>query len=182
MLKFEKCNFGFTLSEVLITLVLLGILAVIVIPSSFNNFIHKKQQTQIKKAILVYENVIKSLANETRGTDMTALEAQKGENCTNLDKIISIKEQDTDNACKIKMDNGLWWDFSSLDKTIVSFEKDDLTDENAKATDNYKAFYFVTDYDEGKLQILNMAHNNNDNDDGEPSYQQNCTKIYDFIK
>ena len=167
---------GFTLAEAVIILVLLGVIAVIVLPNSFHNYIHKKQQTQIKKAIAVYENVIKSFSSQTRGTSMEALESKKGNDCSGIEKIVSIKKYDDDDGCIILMDNGLWWDFKDLSNTLVSFEREDLTAENANAQDTYKAFNFVTAYENGKLQILNPAYDVEDS-----AYYKACKKIYNFV-
>ena len=62
---------GFTLAETLITVVILGILAVILVPNLIKNQVENANRTKVKKAMAVYEKAINYviIENDIRSTE-----------------------------------------------------------------------------------------------------------------
>jgi len=66
------CNsYGFTLAETLITVVILGIVAVIVVPNLINRQVENANRTKVKKAMAAYEKAINYIIieNDIRTTE-----------------------------------------------------------------------------------------------------------------
>ena len=173
---------GFTVAEVTITLVILGIIACITIPSAYSRYLDSKQRTQIKKAISTHSQLLQGLQIDSKAMNMNALITAAGAgqngNCEGLRQRLKVKETDAANSCIIKAPSGLWYDYSNLSQTIVAFKRGDLLGNIASAANDNRAFYFVADFDERKnLHVLNPAFTVANTD-----YYRACEKVYNFIK
>ena len=140
---------GFTLAETLITLVILGVVAAIVVSSILNPSSEKQNKVKIRKALASYEKLVQKVSIEYGLMSNSALNnwANNDGQCTNGKQHFKIAETDNDFPCIFKTHDGLWWNIRFLDQTIVAFKKDDATLYNGISRfSGYKAFMFVTEF------------------------------------
>ena len=164
-------KFGFTLAEVLISLVILGIVAAITIPATISKSTNRANKIKIKKALSVYDNVINKIIIENNlprsQSDLTNFINGNDNLCSRASTYFKIIELETPgNDCRFRASDGLWWDVTDISNTIVAFEKTDLNHVTANGAE-YKAFKLVTRFDpQGSIRI---------NDSGFSNYKYNVT-------
>ena len=153
---------GFTLSETLITVVILGVVAALTVPALVRQQTLKANRVKIKKAFANYETAVNKMIIENNlGRSTTALNnyVKNDENCSNAYKYFKAVEKD---GCRFMTSDKLWWDVGekgSMSKTMVAFKKEDLTVPNGTSNTNYKAFYFSTDFDnKGSLRVMDLNY------------------------
>lgn len=154
---FDSFKKAFTLAEIISVVVILGLVAALVIPSTIKNATEKQRKVKIKKAMATYNTALEVYYLNGFG-DFWAKEQEipfdnnYEQNFNNLynkyiDAFISnfnTSEVDTQNHL-IKTKDGLWWnllDDPEFFKIVVAFKKEDATEDAARAGD-YRAFYFT---------------------------------------
>lgn len=165
LMKFQKN--AFTMSEALITLSIIGVIAAITIPSIINNHKANINRTRLKKASEVYSNVIVMMTSENNiKANVNSLDAWGSKNaCDNVRQYFKIV-QTGGTGCQFKTSDGVWWSFGkdstgkengTLSKPIIAFKMGDLATAKAGADNNYDAFYFVTQFDANKkARVLDL--------------------------
>ena len=70
MINFDKKQ-GFTLAEVMIVLVVLGIVAILTVPSVVKKYFEAQERTKIKKSMAAYDTAINKMVieNDRRSED-----------------------------------------------------------------------------------------------------------------
>ena len=169
--KFFNNKKGFTLTETLIVIAALGIIALITLPSVMQRFQEAMIRAKIKRAMSIYDNAVSKMAveNDLKNTD--ALKAwASAEYCDNAVKYF-YKPTNKD-ACTFITADGIWWDISDITEPIVSVSRNELYYAKTNGTNGKKSFKFETSYDEdlGSLRINDLAF--------EKHRSLNTTKVY----
>ena len=194
----RKC---FTLAETMVTLAILGVVAVLTVPSLVNKGIESTKRTKIKKAMETYETVLNKIVSENnlRTTSElttwanwygdTTAEKQNNRRCFRVKKYFKISENHTiysgttgytnANNCKFKTSDGLWWNVQSITKPYVSFKKEDLTAAKANDANTNIAFNMIGSFDnKSRLRINDLDYETLNND----TYAAYLRKLYRYIK
>ena len=174
---------GFTLAEVLITLTILGIVAMLVVPGLTKNGQTKAKRVKIKKAISVYESVINSIIIENnlpRNTSSLDSFIKNDDECSNAYKYFKTVKK---NGCQFQTPDGLWWDVgtnATISAPIVTFKEKNLTASDSFSHKDYKAFFFITKFDNNaaaRILDLNYAY-----EIGDIIYVLYTTKVRAFLE
>ena len=146
---------GFTLAEILIVLVVLGIVSMIVIPPVMRKYQESIARTKVKKAMIIYDRLFAKMTIENDLKTMSALKTWAEPNgCSNARTYFKIAKNSSDNdGCKFKTSDNIWWDISSIDKPIISFKEGDLNSTEADKENSNKAFYLVASYDINRAAV-----------------------------
>lgn len=177
---------AFTMAETLIVVIVLGIIAMMVIPGLVIKQRESINRSKVRKAMAFYEFVINRIVIENDLKSIEALRnyANSEENCVNSNKYFKISQGE---GCTFKTTDGLWWNIQEIDRTIISLKEinenkqgNTLAETIAKAnnTENYDAFVLVTTMDNhGAFRINDLAWEKT-NDTGMSNV---VAKLYDFM-
>ena len=142
---------GFTLSETLIVLVVLGLVAAITVPNVFRRYQESLARTKIKKSMSIYDYLIQKIAIENDIKSESALKqwANPDGQCTNSRKYFDIAEGE---GCTFMTKDKIYLNISDITHIIVSvrrFESAGVNLAKRKADDNMDetTFYLVTKWD-----------------------------------
>lgn len=143
------------------TLTILGIVAAIVVPglAKFNS--ERANKTKIKKALSSFSQLINSVKIENGFTSLAEIDkwANDDGQCSNIVSRFKIVERKADNACQFRTTDGLWWNVSTLSKTVVSFDENKLYYYNGISLFHEKTFAFTVEIDEnGSLRIYDLGY------------------------
>ena len=127
MIKNKKT--AFTLAETLVTVVILGIVAAILVQNLINRQVENANRTKVKKAMAAYEKAINFiiLENDIKSTEELK-EFGEEENCK-FSKSYFKTVQDGANDCIFKTADRVWWDITDLTNPLISL-KDEITSSN----------------------------------------------------
>ena len=179
---------GFTLAEVLIVLAVLGIVAILTIPSVLKKYQESQARMKIKKSMAAYDTAINKMVieNDLRG-ESALRDWANSNNCENSTEYFKKVERD---GCIFKTADGVWWDISDIMNPIISFDKIDNNVEGKTSADkrdeaddmNYKkTFAFVANFDNnGSLRVNDLAFEKTNSYD-ENNSDDNMIKLYSFI-
>ena len=159
----NKFKNAFTMAEALSVLILLGVVAAITIPATVNRMTVNQNRAKLKKALATYDSAVRLIVSENRIKNKQRLDDYiSANNCQNIYRYFKAVES---NGCQFKTTDGVWWDVgteangASMSKTLVSFNRRDLTQNNAFNKTEYKAFYFVSDFDTNhSLRIMDLGY------------------------
>ena len=120
---------AFTLMETLVTVVILGIVAAILVPNLINRQVENANRTKVKKAMAVYEKAINYIIieNDIKSTEELK-EFGEEENCK-FSKAYFKTVQNGANDCIFKTADRVWWDITDLSNPLISL-KDEITVSN----------------------------------------------------
>ena len=167
MKNFKK---GFTIAEVIVTLVLIGIVAAISIPSIYINHQKRVDRTRIKNAIVTFDSLIREVDISLGRASTTTNIKNKltNNNCENLPNYMTIVYN---KGCIVSTPDGTWWDFTNgnikgetvnatvkrcaIRVRVAANEKDLGTILNPSVDYSNGAYLFAIKTNEG-LQINNM--------------------------
>ncbi len=171
-----KRKAAFTLAETLITLTVIGIIAMITVPAIISKHNESANRTKIKKAMSVYDTAVNKMVIENGIKNNEALVSTAGNadnNCAGSSPYFKISQG---SGCEFKTSDGLWWNIEDITHPIVAFKQADLTAEKA-AGDNKDAFYFVGRIDEatGILRVNDYTAESETN-------KEYLGKLYNFVK
>ena len=110
---------GFTLTEVLITLVILGSVSAILVQNLINRQVENANRAKVKKAMAAYEKAINFiiLENDIKSTEELR-EFGEEENCK-FSKAYFKTVQDGNNNCFFKTADRVWWNITDLTNPIL---------------------------------------------------------------
>ncbi|MBQ7450240.1 prepilin-type N-terminal cleavage/methylation domain-containing protein [bacterium] len=164
---------AFTLAETMLTVVILGIIAAIILPNAIMNATQKSYKTKLKKALYVYDTAVQKIIIENDVNSLNSLMSLNDDDCSETSRFFK-KKQGT--GCVFETFDGLWWNISNIEKAYVAFERKNLTEEAAASTDN-SAFYFLTIYNnEGNSFSTNNLELEEDEDN-----RDYMRKLYTFV-
>ena len=146
---------AFTLAEIIVVIVILGLTAAIVLPPLVRKQIENAKRVKLKRIMEVYDYVLKKITvdNSIRG-DRELNDFASENDCENVQKYFKIVEG---SGCRFKTADGVWWDISDIQNVIVGFSEDDLTHKMAKSDSN-RAFYLLSWFDQnGSLRVDDLA-------------------------
>ena len=160
---------AFTLAETLITVVILGIVAAILVPNLINRQVENANRTKVKKAMAAYENIMSTIIIENdfgaNANEIDNWAKEENNTCSKAAAYFKISETANKNSkCQFKTSDGLWWDIGKngkLTKAIVAFKKADLTSAKTMNEGTFDAFYFITFFDDNNTaRIIDMGYAN----------------------
>ena len=124
-----KKKLAFTLSETMIVVVVLGIIATLTIPALINKNKESVAKTKVKKAMAAYESALNKMIieNDLKSDDTLTTWANATANCGNPSNYFK-KVQDV-NGCIFKTSDGIWWNISDIERPVISFKE--ITSQNA---------------------------------------------------
>ena len=163
MNKFRKN--AFTLMETLVTLVILGIVAAILVPNLINRQVQNANRTKVKKAMAAYEKAINFiiLENDIKSTEELK-EFGEEENCK-FSKAYFKTVQDGANDCIFKTADRVWWDITDLTNPILILKDSQLNKTTtelqtlAKDISDKTVFALVGRFDDlGTLRVNDNAY------------------------
>jgi len=138
-------SYGFTLSEATTVLIILGIIAVLTIPSLINRQKEIADRAKIKKAWEIYDSVISTMRADHPMMSKEAFTAWANQpNCPNTVSYFKTVNVDANNGCVFKTPDGVWFDISDVMHPTIT-----LDGNNNKTDDN--TFTFVVSYDPNNL-------------------------------
>ena len=156
---------AFTLAELLSVLIILGVVAMITIPSTVNRVNKRANRTKLQKAMAAYDSVINKIVVEHNIRSLALLNQfdNAETRCSNIKNYFKVVEERSGNhPCEFKTADGVWWNVGegvNLSKIIVAFKDTDLTVSNAVDETNEKAFYLQADFDRnGSPRVLDHAY------------------------
>ena len=176
---------AFTLAETLITLTILGVVAAITVPSLINKYSEAANRTKVKKAMAAYEKALNQMIieNDIKGT-ITAVQGFAVGNCDETSKYFKTIETITNNKCRFKTADRVWWDITDIEHPIIMLNDDYKTSELdtaetglkalAKSGDNKEVFGMVGTIEDGIVRI-------NDKGVAEGDDAKILNKTYAFI-
>ena len=128
-MKIENRHSAFTLAETLVTVVILGIVAAIVVPNLINRQVENANRTKVRKAMASYEKAINFiiLENDIKSTDELKAFGED-DNCASA-KAYFKTIQDGTNDCIFKTADRVWWNITDLTNPLISL-KDEITSSN----------------------------------------------------
>lgn len=109
-MKNEK---AFTLAEVLIVLSVLGVVAMLTVPSLVKNQTQKQNETRLKKAAANFEALTSNFVVENGITSSSQFNISTifGDNCKNAGNYFKIVDTINNDNCFFKTSDGLSWHF-----------------------------------------------------------------------
>ena len=181
---------AFTLSETMIVVVVLGIIATLTIPALVNKQKESVAKTKVRKAMSAYELAIQKMTIENDLKSVGALEewANPDRECEDTRQYFKTVEGE---GCIFKTSDGLWWNISDIMHPVISLKKmdweiegqtpDDIN-EKADNPDDYTAFYLVTTFNEeiGAFRTNDLEFERN-KDKKSQDYKR-VKKLYIFLK
>lgn len=172
MQKDKNIKKGFTLSETIIVLAVLGIIALFTIPSFYSSYKERVNKTKVAKAMVTFENFVpKFLKDNNVKNEVEALNQVWMNSCTPIFKQFKIKEiVDETNSCVFIGDEDLVWDFnmftvgnSTFLAAKISFPNNENIVINKQIATNFNnepvnSFLFYFTKQNGKLYINDPNH------------------------
>ena len=154
----KKLN-GFTLSETLIVVVVLGIIATLTIPALVNKNKESVAKTKVRKAMAAYESALNKMIieNDLKSDDtLTAWAGDAENNCANSTNYFKKVQGD---GCVFKTSDGIWWDISNIERPLIAFKDIDLTVTKANDPADKTAFVLVGRFgNDGSLRVDDLAY------------------------
>ena len=138
---------SFTLSELIIVITVIGIIAVLVVPQLIRRQMEIAKRTKLKKAMTVYDFMMNKMIIENDLKSNQDLE-NWCEPCSNSAQYFKITAADPDDTtgCRFKTSDGVWWDITNIQQPIVAFDLKNLDKDKALSADNTDAFSLVGHY------------------------------------
>ena len=186
-INFNRKTKGFTLAETLITLTILGVVAVITVPMLINKQMESANRTKLKKAMAAYEKALNQIIvdNDIKGS-ITAVEGFRlTDNCSGSRPYFKAIKEIAGNNCRFQTADKVWWDITNIEHPVISL-KDQITTQaesdaiKAKANNLEKdktSFVMVGEIKDGIVRINDMGalEGNDQNEDY-------LNKLYAFIE
>ena len=179
----KKDKNAFTMSETLIVIVVLGIIAMLTLPNVYKKYLESVKRLKIKKAMKVYDFAVTKMTIENDLKSSSALqEWASKDDCNNS---VSYFKTTKRSKCTFRTSDGLWWNIDDMVRPVISFNKitDDNLDSikaNARDLDNNSAFVMVTSTDNstGAFRVDDLEYEKE-----HPVYNSDklVEKLYDYI-
>ena len=158
-------KYAFTLTETLVTVVILGIVAAILVPNLINRQVENANRTKVKKAMAAYEKAINFiiLENDIKSTEELKEFGEDG-NCASA-KAYFKTVQDGKNDCIFKSADRVWWDITDLTNPIIILKDSQLNKSTtelqtlAKNVTDKTVFALIGRFDDlGTLRVNDNAY------------------------
>ena len=164
---------AFTLAEAMIVLVILGVIASITIPAVVRRQMEANNRAKIKKSMTVYDTGINKIVIENQLKSDRAVQDWAGVNCENSINYFKVnsfskKEDETDNLCRFRASDGVWWNISDILNPIIALKEDELDDDTLATTFTMSAAFDQN----GSLRV---------NDRGFAPNNLNIKKIWNYV-
>ena len=162
---FQQKSRAFTLAETLITVVILGIVAAILVPNLINRQVENANRTKVKKAMAAYEKAINFIILENDIKSTEELKEFGEEETCKFSKAYFKTVQDGKNDCIFKTADRVWWNITDLTNPIIIL-KDSQKDKSktelqtlAKDVNDKTVFSMVGRFDDlGTLRVNDNAY------------------------
>ena len=175
---------AFTLAEVLITVSMIGVVAVMTIPSIHYNYKKSEYRTKVKKAMVMYDSLLRRIYADnftTIKTDANLYTRVQSSNCATPAKYIKFIQR-PGNTCTFQTNDGIWIKLATDADTLwakVAMTQADLNDNNSddKEASYKKVVWFFAAFNDG-LHV-------NDQQAADAiggSANKALTNLYNFIK
>ena len=138
----KKLKNGFSLSENLTVLFVLGIIIALTIPKLISSRTERNNRLLVRKVIVDYQGILdREIARATGITSTAALNARirtSNGNCSVVTSQLNLRQNN--NNCIFTTEDGVQWDLSNPSDAIISIKNLQPTYANAQA-DNRTVFY-----------------------------------------
>ena len=162
---------AFTLSEAIIVLAILGIVAALVIPQVVRRHIEASNRAKIKKSMTVYDFLISKIVMENDLRSQELMQAWGSENnCANPKKYFKIAKVDDENPCKFQTNDKVWWDISDI-------LEPEITVEEPGGESNPLNFEAMYDPNIGNFRVNDLAYANT----ADKAKAVKIKKLYDYL-
>lgn len=176
-LNIKNSGKAFTMAETLVVVSMLGIVAMLTIPSLYFRHTQSLNRTKVKKSMSNYDSLIRRMKAEHKlsNEDIFNTWVRENANCGNTTQYF-IKNEG--NGCIFRTSDDVWWNITDINKPIIAFKHDDLTSANAEDLNSNTAFYFVNSFDNNnRVRINDIEYERQEESDN----IQILEKLYNFI-
>ena len=156
---------AFTLSETLMVVIVLGIVATLVIPSLLKRQVENVKRTKVKKAMASYESALSKMiiTNDLRSDIELTTWAGSVADCGNTTQYFKKSEGE---GCIFKTSDGVWWNIENIQRPIIYLRPTGITQSNkaeitqmANDFDNEDAYVMVGRFDDNRtLRVNDLAY------------------------
>ena len=165
-----------TMAEVLIVLSLLGVVAVITIPSAIIEHRKNVARVRVKRAMAYYEATFKKIVVDNNlMTDSkvdsvidTCVKKQK------YFKVVEIMDNPEPNDCVFRTAENFWWNVQDIKNPYVSMSQNGLNEES-------KRFQFSGHVKNGVIYINDLQYEKKLKDANKANKYDEIEKMYNFI-
>lgn len=152
---------GFTMTEVTITLITIGIIAAISIPNISYRYRTKIFENKVFKAMNEFDSLMKIISHTTRKPSNETINNTLTDNdCAIVTEYLKLIINN--NNCVFKTSDDIWWDFSDNDSgqngifIKIATSYNDLINMQSKTTNyNNGAFFYANYSDDFGIQTNN---------------------------
>ena len=144
-MKNYKMKKGFTIAEVMVVVVVMGVIAVMTVPNVIKKYQEALERTKIKKSMASYDTAINKMIIENGLKSESLLkEWAESNDCANSVEYFKYVKRD---GCIFKTSDGVYWDIGNITSPIIAMSENALQDAKENGTDGKKSFKLVTSYD-----------------------------------
>ena len=153
-----KNKVGFTLPEAIVVILVLGIVAMLVIPPAVRRHREAINRAKIKKTMTVYDTLLAKMVVENDLRSEQAFQVWANADCQNTSKYFKVsqystKEENKNSYCKFKTTDNVWWDISDILSPNVALDENDLGKKDGKTS-----FSFMSHFDDnGSIRINDLV-------------------------
>ena len=194
--KFLK---AFTLAEVMATVIILGVIAAITIPTTLHRVTERQNKTRVRKALSTYQTLVEKMVieNNIPRNNQSLNNWARGENndCAPARRYLK-GTRDGATPCIFRSADGLWYNITDISNTLIGFDDNgrptNVSDGGVIAAgDETRAFTLVTSFDQnGSVRVQDKGYeengiNNNDKKWATRKVQcyldnENCQRLRDI--
>ena len=173
---------AFTLAEMLIVLVILGVIASITIPALVNRHVETERRTKLRKAMTVYDTALNKMVieNGIRSNDalINEFNADHNNNSCAKSRAYFKSTQDGVNDCTFRASDGVWWNIEDITRPKLDLKNGNFDDENSQ----FQLFGHIDN--NGSLRVDDIQYDTA-NVEADLYIQQtdveNLTKLWNFV-
>ena len=170
------------MAETLTVVSILGIIAVITIPSIVKSHLEIVNKTKLKKSMSVYDTALHNMNHMYKLRSDDDFNALNNDNCSKSSSFFKIS---SGSGCIFKTSDGVWWDITDIRKPLISL-KERISEDNietiigyANDYNNKTAFYMIGHNDSDSVLRINDLPYETENPENSSNIY--VAKLYDYL-